>query len=62
MSRGASVEAGEFGLIQMPLSLGAFDNVVDGSSSFNSPNTVSFDSFEFEFTVTVCALSRINVK
>ncbi|KAM3714335.1 hypothetical protein ACB098_01G326400 [Castanea mollissima] len=35
MSRGA----GESGLIQMPLSLGASDDVVDGSSSFKSPNT-----------------------
>ena len=58
MSRGAD----ESGLIQMLLSLGASDNVIDGSLSFNSPNTVSFDSFEFEFTVTVCALSHINVK
>ena len=38
MSRGAS----EFCLIQMPLSLGASDNVVDGSSSFKSPKMVSF--------------------
>ena len=58
MSRGA----GESGLIQMPLPLGASDDVVDGSSSFKSPNTASFDSFEFEFTVTVCALSGIKVK
>uniref|UniRef100_A0A7N2M0M6 Uncharacterized protein n=1 Tax=Quercus lobata TaxID=97700 RepID=A0A7N2M0M6_QUELO len=37
MSRGAD----ESGLIQMLLSLGASDDVVDGSSSFNSPNTGS---------------------
>ncbi|XP_050291044.1 uncharacterized protein LOC126731911 [Quercus robur] len=40
MSRGAGVGAGESGLIQMPLSLGASDDVVDGSSSFKFPNTV----------------------
>uniref|UniRef100_A0A7N2MUX4 Uncharacterized protein n=1 Tax=Quercus lobata TaxID=97700 RepID=A0A7N2MUX4_QUELO len=34
MSRGA----GESGLIQMSLSLGASDDIVDGSSSFNAPN------------------------
>ena len=42
MSRGAGAGAGESGLIQMPLSLGASDDVVDGSSSCKSPNTVSF--------------------
>ncbi|XP_030973595.1 uncharacterized protein LOC115993760 [Quercus lobata] len=40
MSRGASARASKSGLIQMPLSLGASDDVVDGSSSFKSPNTV----------------------
>ncbi|XP_050261555.1 uncharacterized protein LOC126706255 isoform X2 [Quercus robur] len=40
MSRDAGVGAGESGLIQMSLSLGASDDVVDGSSSFKSPNTV----------------------
>ena len=42
MSRSASAEAGESDLIQMPLSFGASDDVVDGSLSFKSPNTVSF--------------------
>ena len=42
MSYGASAGASESGLIQMPLSLGASDDVVDGSSSFKSPNKVSF--------------------
>ena len=42
MSRSAGAIADESGLIQMPLSLGASDDVVDGSSSFKSPNTVSF--------------------
>ena len=42
MSRSAGAGAGESGLIQMPLSLGVFDNVIDGSLSFKSPNTVSF--------------------
>ncbi|XP_050262131.1 uncharacterized protein LOC126706637 isoform X3 [Quercus robur] len=40
MSRSANAEVEESGLIQMPLSLGASDDVVDGSSSFKSPNTV----------------------
>ena len=42
MSRGADPGVGESGLIQMPLSLGASDDVVDGSLSFKSPNMVSF--------------------
>uniref|UniRef100_A0A7N2KQW6 Uncharacterized protein n=1 Tax=Quercus lobata TaxID=97700 RepID=A0A7N2KQW6_QUELO len=42
MSCGASAGADESGLIQMSLSLGASDDVVDGSSSFKSPNIVSF--------------------
>ena len=42
MSRGAGAGVGESGLIQMPLSLGASDDVVDGSLSFKSPNMVSF--------------------
>ena len=42
MSRGVGVGAGESGVIQMPLSLGASNDVVDGSSSFKFPNTVSF--------------------
>ena len=42
MSHGAGTGAGESGQIQMLLSLGASDDVVDGSLSFKSPNTVSF--------------------
>ena len=42
MSHSAGAGADESGLIQMPLSLVASDDVVDGSSSFKSPNTVSF--------------------
>ncbi|KAK7840469.1 hypothetical protein CFP56_016658 [Quercus suber] len=40
-----SRSAGESGLIQTPLSLGASDDVVDGSSSFKSPNTVEREIF-----------------
>ena len=42
MSRSAGAEVSESGLLQMSFSLGAFNDVVDGSSSFKSPNTVSF--------------------
>ncbi|KAK7853276.1 protein embryo defective 514 [Quercus suber] len=41
VSCGVGARADKSGLIQMLLSLGASDDVVDGSSSFKSPNTGS---------------------